>query len=238
MPAPVFRGTFPVKASESTSYFDRGKIEYVVTNIYRQDNVVTGDIGSTDIVTIAGKKLSLTGISVNRKDGLAEVTKTYSGGDTSAPDVYEVVASLQEEPISSHIAFTVSTGIYTLSIQEAAGAGNVNYDDDGLFASFSKNAENNFFGVQSFLSPQVKYRRIYSEGNPSTAGITDTVAFIYAAPEGLPPTIGTGKNWLKVSVNIKNNGNQKTNSGQYEITEEYMSSGTKGWNNNIYFTAE
>ena len=238
MPAPIFQGTFPVKASESTRYFDRGKIEYVVTNIYEQANIVTGDIGSTDIVTIAGKTLSLTGISVNKKDGLGEVTKTYSGGDTSAPEVYEVVASLQEEPISSHIAFTVSTGIYTTSIEEAAGAENVNYDADGLFVSFSKDAENNFFGVQSFLSPQVKYRRIYSEGTPPTAGIIDTVAFIYAAPEGIPPTIGTGRNWLKTSVNVKNNGNQRTNSGQYEIIEEYMSSGIKGWNNYIYFTAE
>ncbi|NBX71452.1 hypothetical protein EBQ91_00865 [bacterium] len=33
MPAPIFKGTFPVKASESTRYFDRGKIEYAVTNI-------------------------------------------------------------------------------------------------------------------------------------------------------------------------------------------------------------
>lgn len=238
MPAPVFKGVFPVKVSESTRYFDRGKIEYVVTNIYEQANIVTGDIGTTDTVSISGKTLSLTGISVNKKDGLGEVTKTYSGGDTSAPEVYEVVASLQEEPISSHIAFTVSTGIYTSSIQTAAGTGNVNYDADGIFVSFSKDAQNNFFGVQSFLSPQVKYRRIYSAGSPPTAGITDTVAFIYPAPAGIPPTIGTGRNWLKTSVNVKNNGNQKTDSGQYEIIEEYMSSGIKGWNNYIYFTAE
>ena len=237
MPAPIFKGTFPVKVSESTRYFDRGKIEYAVTNIYQQATVVTGDIGSSDSVSISGKTLALTNISVNRKDGLAEVTKTYSGGDSSAPEVYEVVASVQEEPISSHIAFTVSTGIYTASIQTAAGTGNVNYDADGIFVSFSKNAQNNFFGVQSFLSPQVQYRRIYSAGSPPTAGVTDTVSFIYDSPEGIPPTIGTGRNWLKTSVNVKNNGNGRTQSGQYEIIEEYMSSGIKGWNNYIYFTA-
>ena len=237
MPAPIFKGTFPVKVSESTRYFDRGKIEYAVTNIYQQATVVTGDIGSSDSVSISGKTLALTNISVNRKDGLAEVTKTYSGGDSSAPEVYEVVASVQEEPISSHIAFTVSTGIYTSSIQTAAGTGNVNYDADGIFVSFSKNAQNNFFGVQSFLSPQVQYRRIYSAGSPPTAGVTDTVSFIYDSPEGIPPTIGTGRNWLKTSVNVKNNGNGRTQSGQYEIIEEYMSSGIKGWNNYIYFTA-
>jgi hypothetical protein len=237
MPAPIFRGSFPVKASESTRYFDRGKIEYAVTNIYEQSNVATGSIGSTDIVSIAGKTLSLTNISVNRKDGLAEVTKTYSGGDSSAPEVYEVVASVQEEPISSHVAFTVSTGIYTTSIQDAAGSANVNYDSDGIFVSFSKTAQNNFFGVKSFLSPQVQYRRIYSTGTPPTPEITSTVAYIYSSPDGSPPTIASGRNWLKNSVNIRNNGNQKTGSGQYEIVEEYKASGSKGWNNFIYFTA-
>jgi hypothetical protein len=237
MPAPTFKGTFPVKASESTRYFDRGKIEYSVTNIYQQATVVTGDIGSSDSVSISGKTLALTNISVNRKDGLAEVTKTYSGGDSSAPEVYEVVASVQEEPISSHVAFTVSTGIYTTSIQSAAGTANVNYDADGLFVSFSKTATNNFFGVQSFLSPQVQYRRIYSAGSTPTAGVTNTVAYIYATPAGSPPTIASGRNWLKTSVNIRNNGNQRTSSGQFEIVEEYKGSGSKGWNNFIYFTA-
>jgi len=237
MPAPKFIGTFPVKVSESTRYFDRGKIEYSVTQIYQQSSVVTGNIGSSDVAFIQGKTLALTSISVNRKDGLAEVTKTYIGGDSSAPEVYEVVASVQEEPISSHAAFTVSTGIYSTSIQDAAGAGNVNYDADGIFVSFSKTAQNGFFGVQSFLSPQVQYRRIYSTGTVPSSGITDTVAYIYATPAGSPPTIGSGRNWLKNSVNIRNNGNQRTNSGQYEIVEEYKASGSKGWNNFIYFTA-
>ena len=237
MPAPKFKGTFPVKVSESTRFFDRGKIEYAVTNIYQQSNVTTGNIGSSDSVSISGKILSLTNISVSRKDGLAEVTKTYSGGDSSAPEVYEVVASVQEEPISSHVAFTVSTGIYTTSIQEAAGTANVNYDGDNIFVSFSKTAQNNFFGVQSFLSPQVQYRRIYSQGTQPSAGITNTVAYVYATPAGSPPTIASGRNWLKTSVNIKNNGNQQTASGQYEVVEEYKASGSKGWNRYIYFTA-
>ena len=237
MPAPKFIGTFPVKVSESTRYFDRGKIEYAVTNIYQLSNVVTGDIGSSDNVSISGKVLALTNISVNRKDGLAEVTKTYSGGDSSAPEVYEVVATVQEEPISSHPAFTVTTLPYIMSIQAAAGTGNVNYDTDGIFVSFSKTASAGFFGVQSFLSPQVQYRRIYSTGTPPTSGITDTVAYIYSVPEGMPPTIPSGRNWLKNSVNIRNNGNQKEACGQYEIIEEYKGSGPKGWNNFIYFTA-
>jgi hypothetical protein len=235
MPAPTYKGSFPVLVSESTKYFDRGKIEYTKKQVYKNDSVTTGAIGAS--LSFAGKTLSLTNISVISKDGLSEVSQTYSGGDSSAPEVYEVVASVQEEPISSHPAFTVSTGIFSSSIVDAAGSANVNYDGDNIFVSFGKDAENNFFGVQSYLSPQISYRRIYSSGSSPTAAVTSKVAFIFATPAGSPPTIASGRNWLQVGVGIKNNGNYRTSSGQWEITEEYKASGQKGWNAGIYFTA-
>ena len=235
MPAPIYKGTFPVLVSESTKYMDRGKIEYTQVKVYKNDSVTTGTIGSS--LSLSGKTLSLTNISTNSKDGLTEVSNTYSGGDNTAPEVYEVVATVQEEPISSHPAFTSSTGIFTYSILEKAGSGNVNYDGDNIFVSFGKDAENNFFGVQSYLSPQVSYRRIYSSGSSPTAGVTAKVAYIFAVPAGSPPTIASGRNWLQTGVSIKNNGNYKTNSGQWEITEEYKGSGQKGWNPAVYFSA-
>lgn len=236
MSAPYYRGTFPVLLSESTKYMDRGKIEYTQVKAYKAGNVTTGNIGSSDSVSISGKILALTAISVSTKDGISEVTHTYSGGDSSAPEVYEVVASVQEEPIACHPAFTVSTGVFTQSIVDAAGSQNVNFDQNGIFQSFRKEAENDFFGIQSYLSPQVQYRRIYSSGSEPTAEVTTKVASIYSAPNGQPPTIGSGRNWLQVAISLKNNGNQKTGSGQYEITEEYRASGLKGWNPYIYFT--
>jgi hypothetical protein len=235
MPAPIYKGTFPVLVGESTKYFDRGKIEYTQVKVYKNGSVTTGTIGSS--LSFNGKTLSLTSISVNSKDGLAEVSNTYSGGDSSAPEVYEVVASVQEEPISSHPAFTASTGIFSSSIVDAAGSANVNYDADNIFVSFGKDATNNFFGVQSYLSPQVSYRRIYSSGSAPTGAVTAKVAYIFATPAGSPPTIAAGRNWLQTGVSIKNNGNYKTSSGQWEITEEYRGSGQKGWNNAVYFTA-
>ena len=236
MPAPIYKGTFPVLVSESTQYLDRGKIQYTQVKVYERANVVTGTIGASDTVNISGKILSLTGISVNTKDGLSEVTHVYSGGDSNAPEVYEVVASVQEEPIASHPAFTVTTTPFSSSIVDAAGSANVNFDENGIFQSFSKDATNNFFGIQSYLSPQVQYRRIYSAGTAPTSGTTDRVATIFSAPDGYPPTIGTGRNWIQVAIGIKNNGNQKTASGQYEFTEEYRASGQKGWNPYIYPT--
>jgi len=237
MPAPIYKGTFPVVISEATKYFDRGKIEFVKTQVYQRASVVTGSIGSSNSLSIDGKLLSLTNISVSTKDGLSEVTQTYSGGDSSAPEVYEVVATCSEEPISTHPAFTVSTGIYTpSSIVDAAGSANVNFDQSNVFVSFGKNAENNFFGVSSYLSPQVQYRRIRSTGTEPTIAETGNVGYIFDAPEGYPPTIGSGRTWLQVAVGIKNNGNQKTGSGQFEITEEYRGSGVKGWNPFVYPT--
>ena len=237
MPAPIFKGSFPVVISETTTLSDRGRIEYKKVVAYQNGNVTTGSIGSSEGAIISGKFLTLTAISVNSKDGISEVTRTFTGGDTAAPEVYEVVASVQEEPISSHPAFTATTTGFASSIVDAAGSANVNFDDDNIFQSFSKTATNNFFGVQSFLSPQVQYRRIYSLGSPPAETVTDRVAFIYAAPEGEPPTLAAGRNWLKISVNIKNNGNQRSGSGQFEVTEEYRGSGLKGWNPYIYFTA-
>jgi hypothetical protein len=235
MPVPIYRGTFPVVVSESTKRFDRGKIEYTKVQVYSNSNVTTGNIGTS--INIDGKYLALTNISVNSKDSLTEVTHTYSGGDSSAPEVYEVVASVQEEPISSHPAFTASIAPFSSSIVDAAGSANVNYDGDNIFVSFGKGADNNFFGVQSYLSPQVSYRRIYSSGSAPTAGITGKVAFIFSDPDGYPPTIASGRNWLQTGVSIKNNGNFKNGVGQWEITEEYKGSGQKGWNNAVYFTA-
>lgn len=244
MPSPIYRGTFPVKVKEDTKYTDKGKVEYTVTQVYQKANVVTGTIGAS--LSYAGKTLALTSISVSTKNGLCEVTQTYTGGDTSAPDVYEVVASLSEEPIASHIAFTASTGIFSTSIVSAAGgaitegsgaSGGAIFDSAGGFVKFSNKATNKFFGVQSFLSPQISYRRIYSAGQAPTAGLTSKVSTIYSAPAGAPPTIPSGRNWLLTSMNWKNNGNQKNSVGQYEITEEYKSSGLKGWNNGIYYTS-
>ena len=241
MPAPTYKGTFPVKTREETRYLDKGKVEYIVTNVYQRTSVVTGSIGSS--TSIDGRTLVLTNISVNTKSGLGEVTKTYTGGDTTAPEVYEVVASLAEEPIASHPAFTASTGIFATSIVTAAGgsviegtgetAGAV-FDASGGFVKFTNQATNNFLGVQSFLSPQVSYRRIYSSGTSPTQGITSKVSTIYSSPAGAPPTIPSGRNWILSSLSWKTNGNGVD--GQYEITEEYRSSGPKGWNNGIYYT--
>lgn len=240
MPTPIYRGSFPVKTREETRYLDKGKIEYIVTNVYQRAGAVTGTIGAT---TLSGvKTLVLTNISVNTKSALSEVTQTYTGGDTTAPDVYEVVASLSEEPIASHPAFTMPFGVFSSSIVSAAGgavtegtgdSGGAVFDTSGGFVKFTNKATNNFLGVQSFLSPQVSFRKISSAGAVPTAGTTAKVSTIYSSITGAP-AIPSGRNWLLTALSWKANGNG--NDGQFEITEEYRSSGPSGWNNGVYYT--
>lgn len=243
MPAPVFKGSFPVTVSESTSVSNEGKYQYVRTRVYSLATLTTPVIGAS--LNRDGKTTSLTSISISKKDGLATLVETYTGADITAPDVYEVVSVATEEPIASHPAFTATTTGFTSSIVSAAGgaitegdssvSGGVVFNADGAFVKFSKRANNNFFGVQSFLSPRVSYKRIYSSTTVPTYG--STVAYIYGSPRGNPPTVPTGRTWLLTALSWQNNGNQITNSGQYQVTEEYLSSGPSGWNNVIYYTA-
>lgn len=241
MPAPIFKGTFPVLINEETSLNNEGKLEYKRTKVYTIAGLVTPSIGN--LLTIGGKNTSLTNISISKKDGLATLTETYTGAVT-APDVYEVVAVATEEPIASHPAFTVATSGFDSSIVSAAGgmvtegsgvSGGAVFNADGAFVEFNKKALNNFFGVQSFLSPRVSYKRTFSSGTVPTNG--QKVAYIYTSPNGNPPTIATGRTWLLTGLSWQNNGNELNNSGQYQVTEEYLSSGPNGWNNVVYYTA-
>lgn len=242
MPAPVYKGSFPVTQSEATSQTNEGAYQYTRVKIYSLSTLVTPTIGA--LLNRDGNTLSLTNFSISRKDGLATLTETFTGADITTPDVYEVTASTSEEPIASHPAFTATTTGFASSIVSAAGgivtegtggSGGAIFNADGAFVEFSKNATNNFFGVQSFLSPRISYKRTYSKTTVPTIG--GKVSFIFATPAGNPPVIATGRNWLLAGVSWQNNGNQLTSSGQYQVTEDYISSGPSGWNNAIYYTS-
>lgn len=242
MAVPRFRGTFPAVVSERTTLNDKGLVQYTKTQVYLQGTQVTGSIGVGN-VTKEGKTCTLVDISVNTKNGLSEVTQTFVGGNSAVQDYYEAVAQVAEEPIATHVAFTQSTSGFSTSIISACGgsttegtlasAGAV-FDADGAFLYFNKQALNNFFGVVSYLTPQVSYKRIYSAGAAPSASATNLVSHIITAPAGDPPTLPTGRNWMFTSLAWKNNGNGSV--GQYEITEEYRGSGNSGWNNAIYYT--
>lgn len=241
MAVPIFRGNFPVILNETTSQTNDGTYQYVVTRVYSIATVATPSIGA--LLNRDGNNLSLTSIRVSKKDGLATITETYTGADSSAPDVYEVVATTQEEPIASHPAFTEATSGFSSSIVSAAGgrvtegtgaSGGAIFDENGGFIGFTKTATNNFIGIQSYLSPRVTYKRMYSQSTVPTIG--ERVSYIFSTPSGNPPAIASGRNWLLTGASWQNVGNEKTLSGQYKVSEEYLLSGFSGWNNAIYYT--
>jgi hypothetical protein len=245
MPAPIFRGAFPVTLSEQTSYDKSGMVNYTSVVAYQNGSQVTGVLGSA--TTVSGTTVCLSSIEIKIKDGIAEVSKTYQGGSSSAGSVsgatdlsiYEVVATAQEEPIASHPAFTASTGVFTSSIVDASGggitegsgaSGGAIFNSDGGFVAFTKTATNNFTGVQSYLSPRVTYKRTYTQNSPPSSGFTDKLAYIFSNPYGDQPTLASGRNWMLTGLTWKGSGNS------YEVTEEYLASGILGWNNTIYYT--
>lgn len=241
MPEPVFKGVFPVVINETTNQTNDGTYQYVATKVYSIGTLATPSIGA--LLTRDGNNLSLTSIRVSQKDGLATITETYTGADSSAPDVYEVVATTQEEPIASHPAFTIATSGFASSIVSAAGgrvtegtgaSGGAIFDENGGFIGFTKTATNNFIGIQSYLSPRVTYKRMYSQSSVPTIG--ERVGYIFSTPNGSPPAVASGRNWILTGASWQNVGNEKTSSGQYKISEEYLLSGIKGWNNAIYYT--
>lgn len=241
MPAPVFKGSFPALINETTSQTNDGTYQYTTTKVYSIATLVTPTIGA--LLNRDGNTLSLTSVRISKKDGLATLVETYTGADSSAPDVYEVVATTQEEPIASHPAFTATTGVFQESIVGACGgrvtegtgaSGGAIFDENGGFLGFTKTANNNFVGIQSYLSPRVTYKRMYSQSSVPTTG--QIVSYIFSSPQGNPPQVAGGRNWILAGVSWQNYGNQKTSSGQYKVTEEYLLSGLSGWNNAIYYT--
>jgi hypothetical protein len=246
MPAPIFRGAFPVTLSEQTSYDKSGKITYTSVVAYQNGSQVTGVLGSS--TTVSGTTVCLSSIDISVKNGIAEVSKTYQGGDSGAGSttgsvdlsIYEVVATAQEEPIATHPAFTGASGIFSTSIVDASGGGITEgsgsnggaiFNADGGFVAFTKTATNGFTGVQSYLSPRVTYKRTYTQNSPPSSDFTAKLAYIYSNPSGDQPTLASGRNWMLTGLTWKGSGNS------YEVTEEYLASGINAWNNAIYYTA-
>lgn len=249
MPAPVYKGTFPAVKRQSWEKTKDGKFLYSITNAYKaNDGVVTGVLGST--LSTLGKTFYLTGIDLTTKNAITEVTLEYtasiagagaSTAELEALTIYEASAVLSEEPISSHPAFTVSTGVFSTSIVTASGglttegtgiSGGAIFSEEGIFVGFTKTATNNFFGVQSYLSPKVTFRKTYSQPSVPAVSYTQKVGYIYGTPDGQAPSLESPRNWLFTNLSWRNSGTSQN--GLFEITEEYTGSGINGWNDTIY----
>ena len=206
-----------------------GLITYTEKNmILRSGTVVTPTLASTK--TIGGQTLRAVAVNVVSGGGaFTEVTVTYQGqeGLTLQQDS---TSSTGEEPIESNKYFFNGDIGGGSSIVTAAGSANVIYNDDGSFAGFSKNAQKNFFGVTSYLNPNLVYRRSFTTSVTGSATDLSTVGRIVTATGDFPSSV-TGSTWLCVGISYVKRGQA------FDVTQDFRASGEQGWNTYIYGNA-
>jgi hypothetical protein len=152
------------------------------------------------------------------------VTGYYAGIAEEVLDtdpVYDFLIGVSEEPIETHPNFVSSIGgTADDPLNEAI------FDDAGIFLGFPANAPNDLGGVRSYLnSGQCTWRKTW---NSKTQPVDATTIGDIDVPEGSPPTLGAGRNWVYYGMQFTLRGKV------YQITKEWRASGRKGWNSIIY----
>jgi hypothetical protein len=203
-----------------------GLITYTQKNLIPANiNVATPSL--TDTKSIDGITLRAVSTNVTSAAGsFAELTIVYQGGtDTTLQQ--DTTASTGEEPIESNKYFSVGDPVGGDSIITLAGAENVIYNDDNSFRGFSKSAKQNFFGVASFLNPNLVYKRSFNTAVSATATNLSAVGRIVNKDADFPSAV-TNATWLCVGVQYIKRGSS------YDVTQEFRSSDSNGWNEKIY----
>lgn len=150
------------------------------------------------------------------------IETTLEGAGISSPSPQsgqqESVGSVTEEPIQVHPYFDF--------IVQAAGTGGVTFDKNDNFVAFNSTAANGLAGVQAYLSPSISYRRVYT--TTVTPSLVNVGRYFNAVSFPDFPTVTAGANWLLTSISFT------SKAGVLNVTEDYMSSDSKGWNKYIY----
>jgi len=163
---------------------------------------------------------------VSQGGAFTEITITYQGGEGTTLQ-QDISNSTGEEPIASNKYFLTGDAGGGSSIVNAAGTANVIYNDDGSFNAFSKNAQNNLFGVTSFLNPNAVYKRSFNTTVTATATNLAAVGRIVNASADFPP-VTAGTTWLCVGAQYSKRGTS------FDVTHDFRASDENGWNTYIY----
>jgi hypothetical protein len=203
-----------------------GLITYTEKNmVLRSATVTTPTLNTTK--TIGGQQLRAVSVNVISGGGaFTEITVTYQGqeGTTLQQDSTNATG---EEPIESNKYFFNGDTGGGSSIVNAAGLANVIYNDDNSFAGFSKNAQKNFFGVTSYLNPNIVYKRSFTTSVTASATNLSAVGRIVNRDSDFPSVV-TGATWLCVGISYVKRGQA------FDVTQEFRASGEGGWNTYIY----
>jgi hypothetical protein len=195
------------------------------TMVMRSVNVTTPTLNTTK--TVGGQVLRAVSVNVVSGGGaFTEITVAYQGQEGTTLQQDSTNATGEEAIESNKYFFSGDTGGGS-SIVTAAGSSNVIYNDDGSFAGFSKSAKNNFFGVTSYLNPNLVYRRSFTTSVTASATDLSAVGRIVNKSSDFPSVV-SGATWLCVGISYVKRGRA------FDVTQDFRSSGEAGWNTYIY----
>lgn len=167
-------------------------------------------------------------VSISQTEHGWEAEANFFGVTGSPEPIYEVDHSTSEEPIETHKDFrTQLGGTPTNRLNgakfdtDANGAGFIGFTD---FKNDTDLADA-WRGIRSYLSPGVVWRKNYvTKTLPSDFGDVGSID----VPEGNPPQLPTGRNWLYLGLVWEQRGIT------YSVKKEWRASGRRGWNPKIY----
>ena len=160
------------------------------------------------------------------------------GGGTEGTPLFETVSSLSrstsQQPLDTHPNFDGDAesivGVACGNDGQSEDPDIIIRDADGAFQRISDKAKvENLRGASSYLAPGAEYSiRYASESEPDISNIGRSRT---GSPKGAPAVsgIGPGNAWLLTAIDFTQRGEI------YEVTERYLLSDTKGWNDQIYF---
>lgn len=161
----------------------------------------------------------------------------YSGVNGASTPVYELDEGVSEEPVETHPKFVTDIGGKPSSVLNEAvfvdAESGIQTDSDarGIFSRFkivAGGVRNPYAGVSRYLdASQVTWTKTWvTTSRPSDAS---TVGLI-ASPEGSPPSLGTGRNWLYVGLGYEERGGGTV----FKIKKTWRASARGGWRTEMY----
>ena len=142
--------------------------------------------------------------------------------NTTSDPSFDYQGGTSSEPIETHDRFDVFAG------NSAAPKNGAVFEDDGSFKHFAGDGAGSLLGVQYYLTPAVNVSVTYWTTKKPNLSNRMT---IYKEPEigkDLFKRVPNVINYLLVDMPYRRVGNL------YQVTEQYMGSGSRGWNTTIY----
>jgi hypothetical protein len=136
------------------------------------------------------------------------------------PPVWEMIGTLSEDPIETHQNFVDKIG-GNLGNEK----NNAYFDPDtGEFVCFPADAPQDLGGVRGYLVPSVVWRKTWwssTAPQPSDLGVIIQRPVQLALPQSVKNGLGSNFTYRQVGF-------------YFQVSEEVMGSGKKGWNTLIY----